>query len=135
MSQPERSAMHAPPTLLFVYNAKPGLLHAIGDSFHKWLAPASYPCALCALTYGFFTMRPAWRRYLDSLPVEPSFVYRDDFRRGWPPYAAWPLPLVALARNDGLDQVIGASDFLRLDDVAALIRLMDERLAPFGLRS
>lgn len=39
-------------TLIFVYNAKSGLISAFGDMVHKIVSPATYPCSLCALTYG-----------------------------------------------------------------------------------
>lgn len=43
--------------LVIVYNANAGLLAGAMDSLHKLFAPASYPCKLCALTYGLLSMR------------------------------------------------------------------------------
>ena len=50
--------------LVIVYNADAGLAAALFDAVHKVVAPATYPCSLCAVTYGALTMRPQWRRYL-----------------------------------------------------------------------
>ncbi len=43
--------------LVIVYNAKAGLLAGAMDSIQKLAAPATYPCKLCALTYGLVRMR------------------------------------------------------------------------------
>ncbi len=55
------------PTLICIYNADGGVLNAARDMAHKILAPATYPCSLCALTYGAFTMQSEWRRTIDRL--------------------------------------------------------------------
>ena len=68
-------------TLIFVYNADGGVFHAIGDMVHKIFSPSTYPCSLCALTYGPFTMRAAWRSFLDKLGLSVFFLYRDEFRK------------------------------------------------------
>jgi hypothetical protein len=50
-----------PHRLLFVYNADGGLLPGLKDMFHKILSPGTYPCSLCAVTYGATAMRPEWK--------------------------------------------------------------------------
>jgi len=66
--------------LVIVYNANEGLLAGAMDSLHKLFAPATYPCKLCALTYGLLAMRREWRAYLDGLAMEARFHHRPDFR-------------------------------------------------------
>ena len=58
--------------LVIVYNANEGLLAGAMDSLHKLFAPASYPCKLCALTYGLLSMRGEWRRFLDGVGLRRS---------------------------------------------------------------
>ncbi len=49
------------PALVFVYNANSGLLNALLDMGHKVVSPRTYPCSLCALTYGSLGLRDAPR--------------------------------------------------------------------------
>ena len=118
------------PTLIFVYNANGGVLSALGDTVHKIISPATYACSLCALTYGPFTMRGEWRRFLLQLPCAKLFLYRDELRQdlGMRDLA---LPAILLARGPGEpDLLISASELNGLTDLAALIALVDERLTP-----
>ena len=65
--------------ILFVYNAGSGLFSAVTDWVHKILSPKTYECSLCALTHGSFTMHEEWKRFIDSLPAQVEFLYRDEF--------------------------------------------------------
>jgi hypothetical protein len=70
--------------LIFVYNANSGLAEAIRHAFHKQLFPASYPCSLCALTFGLVSMRGEWKRHWQALDVKVVFHHRDDFTAAYP---------------------------------------------------
>lgn len=70
--------------LLIVYNADSGILNAIAHAIHKQLAPETYPCSLCALTYGMVSMKNEWRDFLDQLPLEAVFHHKDDFEDAFP---------------------------------------------------
>lgn len=118
------------PTLICVYNADGGLLNALRDMVHKLLAPASYPCSLCALTYGAIGMEPAWRKALDRLGLPVMFLYRDEFR-GRLDKRDLALPAVLLGGAEGEPQVlINAAELAALPDLWALIALVEERLKP-----
>jgi hypothetical protein len=119
--------------LIFVYNARPGLLNGMIDSIHKALSPSTYPCGLCALTYGHFTMRPDWKAWLDALPLPHAFIYRAAFREAWPSAAKWALPLVALEADGRLEPVLQAAEFNRMNSLDDLIRMLDERLSALGV--
>lgn len=111
--------------LLFVYNADDGLAHKLMDAVHKALSPETYPCGLCAVTYGPVGMRPAWRAFVGALPVEATFLHREAFRRQ---YDDRPLPAVLFEADDGrLDEVVPASGLVAGPDPEAdLTRLMRE---------
>ncbi len=51
---------------------------------HKVVSPATYPCSLCATTYGAVAMKPAWRAYLRRLSLGVAFFHRPDFRAPTP---------------------------------------------------
>ncbi len=106
--------------LVLVYNAEAGIAAGILDSVHKVVSPGTYPCSLCAVTYGLVGMRREWRDWLASLAIPAVFHHRRDFRAAWPAAADWPLPLVALARGDRLQLLLGEAALAALPDIAAL---------------
>jgi hypothetical protein len=114
--------------LVIVYNANEGLLAGAKDSLHKLFAPASYPCKLCALTYGLLSMRGEWRRFLDGVGVETIFHHRPDFRTAFPAAADWPLPLIAVEQDGQLAALVSAADFASIADLPAMMELVRKRL-------
>jgi hypothetical protein len=114
--------------LVFVYNANAGLVAGLLDSVHKIASPATYPCSLCAVTYGPVAMRRRWRDYLSKLPIHVDFYHRPDFRAAFPAAADWPLPLVAIDRAGSLKLLLGADDLDAMADVGALITALEARL-------
>ena len=114
--------------LILVYNADGGLLNAVKDAVHKIAAPSTYPCSLCALTYGWVSMRGRWRRFLASLPHENVFHHRDDFADAFPTLAV-ALPAILLEEGVGPPKVlVSAPELDALPDLKALIALVEERL-------
>ena len=114
--------------LVIVYNANAGLLAGAMDSLHKLFAPATYPCKLCALTYGLLAMRREWRAYLDGLAMEILFHHRPDFRAAFPQAADWPLPLIAVEQDGQLAVLISAADFAGIVDLPQLMAVVARRL-------
>ena len=76
--------------LVFVYNAESGLLNALRDGLHKALSPETYPCSLCALTYGAVSMKRPWAAFVDTLPLPVLFRYRDTAQAWLGPKATLP---------------------------------------------
>lgn len=65
--------------LILVYNADSGLFNAIRDGVHKFIAPNTYQCNLCALTFGTITMKEEWKTFIESLGIPADFLHRDEF--------------------------------------------------------
>lgn len=117
------------PTLMFIYNARGGLLSALGDMVHKIVSPATYPCSLCALTYGAVSMQGEWRRFLDGTGLPTLFLYRDEFHSD---LDGRDLPLPAILLGGEADPplvLVSAAELDALPHLAALIALVRERLA------
>ena len=114
--------------LVFVYNAKSGIAAGIMDSIHKTLSPATYPCDLCAITYGALRMDAAWKAWLKAQPVESEFRYRDEFRVAHPEIDA-PFPAVFRDDEGQLELLVKAEDFANTPTVDALIALIESRVA------
>lgn len=116
-------------TLIFVYNANGGLFSAMADAAHKLISPATYPCSLCAITYGAVSMRGEWKSYLKRLPHDTRFYHRDDFARDWPDEVA-ALPAIFVQTGPGALAVLAAKqDLDKVQSVVELMDLLDERLA------
>lgn len=116
------------PTLIFVYNADGGPLNALRDMVHKIVSPATYPCSLCALTYGPFAMRREWRTFLHSLGCAKLFLYRDEVR-DLLHMDDLALPVILLAQGPGQPEVlVDAGDLNGLGDCDSLIGLVKQRL-------
>lgn len=132
---------HDRPTLILVYNADGGALHALGDMVHKIVSPATYPCSLCALTYGPVAMRRRWRDFLGGLGHRTLFLYRDEFRTALD-NRDLPLPAILLGgETDPPAVLVSAAEMNALPDLGALIALVEARLrdprtaAPPALRT
>lgn len=115
--------------LVIVYNANAGLLAGVMDSVHKIVSPSTYPCQLCAVTYGLVSMRREWRAFLDEVGLDVVFHHRPDFRAAYCQAADWPLPLIAVDVDGVLAPLVNAGDFDDIADVATLIRVVRQRLA------
>lgn len=122
----------APPRLIFVYNAEAGVAAGLRDSIHKLVSPATYPCSLCAITYGLVGMRAAWRDWLERQSLAAEFYHRADFHAAFPALRGEPLPLVALADTATATVIIPAAELDTVADVDQLTRLVSHRLATRG---
>lgn len=112
-----------PDRLIFVYNADGGIAQGIIDSVHKTLSPATYPCSLCAITYGTFTMDRRWRAWLKALPMAAVFYHKDDS-----PYRDVTLPVVLVERDGQVETLVSAAQLNTLDSVDALIAAVEANL-------
>lgn len=121
MSAPARPA---PDRLIFIYNADGGLVQMVLDSLHKTLSPATYPCSLCAITYGSLMMHPKWRKWLKALPMSAVFQHKDDT-----PHKHIPLPAVLRERGGEIEVLIDAPTLDGLGSLDALIAEMEARLS------
>jgi len=118
-----------PHHLLFVYNADGGLLPGLKDMFHKILSPGTYPCSLCAVTYGATAMRPEWKEFVQNLPVPVEFLHRDEFVRAYPQWGGHPLPAAfAEAPTGELTPFIEAPE-MDAADLNQLMAVVRARLA------
>lgn len=115
------------PRVLMVYNADGGLFAMVSDAVHKVLSPATYPCSLCAITYGPVSMKREWRRFLEELPARVTFHHRDDFAADWPE-AEFALPAILHEVGGALSELVSAGELDAAKSVAELSALVRERL-------
>ncbi|MEM6997881.1 MAG: hypothetical protein AAF413_03130 [Patescibacteria group bacterium] len=70
--------------LVFTYNADSGIANALIDYGKKYLAPGSYDCQLCMLSYGPFGMKRDWKKFIESLDADVRFLHKDEFESEFP---------------------------------------------------
>ncbi len=120
-------------TLILVYNADGGVFAALADAVHKVISPATYPCSLCAVSYGAVAMKQEWRAFLDALPMAKRFHHRDDFRVAWPALDI-ALPAILVQHGDAMpDLLVDAETLDAQRDIAALTTTVRAALAAHGL--
>ncbi|GAA4025634.1 hypothetical protein GCM10022281_00210 [Sphingomonas rosea] len=118
----------SPARLLFVYNADSGLVNALKDAWHKTVSPRTYPCSLCATTYGAVSMRPEWRTFLKRLNIPAVFLHRDEWQRAHPAVAE-PLPAIFIQHGNEEPQVlVRATDMPLGQGLDQLMKLLTSRL-------
>ncbi|UCE90515.1 MAG: hypothetical protein JSW10_00480 [Pseudomonadota bacterium] len=98
-------------SVLFVYNSDSGLFNTLTDIAHKIFAPGTYSCAMCAITHGYFAVRPEWQEFLESLDADCRFMHRDEFAERYPGTAV-ALPAVFID-----DQVGGITQCLDAETI------------------
>lgn len=110
--------------LIFVYNAQDGFINGILDSLHKKISPKTYPCKLCAITYGNFSMHPEWKKFLDTLQIEKEFLHKKEFINTYPSFADLKLPVVLL-QDKNIEVLISAEEFLKINTIDELKRIIE----------
>ena len=113
--------------LLFVYAADSGAVQALIHVVHKIVSPSTYPCSLCALTYGPLGQRAAWKRALADLGVDSEFLHRDELHQRYgADHAA--LPAVFRIVDGRPAPLIAKPELDACRDLDALIALVEARL-------
>jgi hypothetical protein len=113
--------------LLFVYNANAGIVAGIMDSLHKTFSPSTYPCNLCAITYGALRMDPTWKAWLRAQPFESTFYHHSDFRVAYPDLTV-DLPVILIEQQGRIQTLVAATEFKETPSVTELIILIESRL-------
>ena len=123
-----------PKRLICVYNADTGLIQALMHAVHKQLWPETYPCSLCALTYGAVSMRGDWKAFWQALDYQVEFYHRDDFTRDVPLFGTGgarevALPVVMLGEAEAEPRVLISKEELdAMEDVDALMARVKKEL-------
>lgn len=112
--------------LLFVYNADSGLFSVVADFAHKILSPKTYACHLCALTYGDFSMKQEWKKFIECLPVKAEFLHKDAFEKRYG--TAVELPAVFVATSGGVKGLISRAEIESCQSLHELETMVTERL-------
>ena len=117
--------------LIFIYNAKSGVVNELVDIAHKIVSPETYDCNLCALSYGAFFMEKKWSTYIETLPIKSTFTFRDKFSKKGGNNLKFPSVFL---RNDvGLEEIITATEINEIKNLDQLIGLLNQKLGQQGI--
>ena len=119
--------------LVFVYNADRGLFNMMADISHKVLSPSTYPCNLCALTHGAFSMRKEWRDFLAKIKPPLTFLHRDEFRKEFKLEDELPAIYIKDLRTDNLRPFLDARTLKTLTGLEDLKHMISDKLTLEGL--
>ena len=118
--------------LIFVYNAKRGLLNKLTDYAHKVVSPTTYPCNFCQLTHSNTGMYTEWAQFLADLPIESKFLYKDqldELRIG----IGLSAPAVLLEQNENISTILSAKELNQLQSLPELKSLLGRKLSLLSL--
>jgi len=114
-------------SLLFVYNADTGLFSVVTDYAHKILSPKTYPCNLCALTYGNMGMNKRWKEFIAGLKVPIEFLHRDEFVK-FHDVSDTQLPAAFVKKGESITMLITSGEINKCTSVDALIALVTKKV-------
>jgi len=117
--------------LIFIYNAKSGVVNELIDFAHKIVSPETYDCNLCAISYGAFSMKKKWSTYIETLPFKSTFTYKDKFSKNG--YINIKFPSVFIRSNEKLDEIISATEINEIKNLDQLIGLLNQKLYQQGI--
>ena len=112
--------------LIFIYNAKSGLVNEFLDFAHKTFSPSTYNCNLCAISYGNFTMKKKWSDYISSLPVRALFTYKDKVSEYG--YNNIELPSIIFRNGSSSKVIVSSEEINKLKKIDQLINILSDRL-------
>ena len=114
--------------LVFVYNARSDIFSKVIDFAHKIISPATYSCSLCSLTHGSLGMHQEWAEFIQNLPYQISFLYKDQVEAP----SGMDLPQVWLLEGPSKKVLINAHQLKSLSSLKALMTLIRTRLEEEG---
>jgi hypothetical protein len=113
--------------LVFVYNADSGALNAIKDAIHKAVKPSTYPCSLCAVTYGAISMKREWKTFINTLRFPAEFLHRDEFCAQYD-CTGVSYPVAFLIENGKRSELISTEEMNATTTLDDMIRLVESKL-------
>ncbi|TSD05597.1 MAG: hypothetical protein Greene07147_302 [Parcubacteria group bacterium Greene0714_7] len=119
--------MNTKTKLLFVYNVDSSVFAQISDAFKKVIAPATYECNLCMVTYGVVSMKGEWKEFLDASTFEKEFLHKDEFHQRYPEFKGVKLPAVFIINTNVITLLISSEEINLQGDIAGLKKLINSK--------
>jgi len=123
--------------LVFVYNAKSGVVNGIFDYVHKFVSPSTYSCNLCSLTYDNLGKKNEWANYLNNLSVNIIFAYKDNINNQKDAFLinysdSIQPPCLFIVKDSIQIEIINSTEMNKLNNLDELKVLLNNRLIEFN---
>lgn len=118
MEKPEKK-------LIFVYNAGSGFIHEFSDYVHKIISPSTYLCNLCDITFGNFSIKNRWKKFIENLDIPVEFLHKDEFAEKYSKKGKFPS---AFIKNEHLKLFISQNEMNSLENLNELMELVKKKL-------
>lgn len=116
--------------LIFVYNANSGKLNLYKDVAHKIFSPQTYPCSLCAITYGVLKEDETWKKFREHSDLSMEFHHIDEFnaiyRSKW--LKKFDFPVILAENEQDLEIFISKEELDAMENSDALIDVIQQRI-------
>lgn len=116
--------------LIFVYNAKSGIINGLIDWTHKIISPESYVCSLCSLTYNNFGKINKWKFFLNSLDHQVIFLYKNQVKSKQTSFKD-DLPCIYLVKEKDSKILMTSKELNLCKNLDSLIITLRKRLEEF----
>ena len=116
-----------PSSIIFIYNAKSGIINGLADVLHRTFSPSTYPCKLCDISYGPLRMKPEWKKFLDETGYEYSFFLSDQFKKKYG-FLIPSLPSIYMKQGREWKVLMDKKDFEPIQSIEQLIQVLDEKI-------
>ena len=113
--------------IVLVYNANADKISVLKDFFIKEFTPSDYPCNLCRITFGTFTMKTEWKQFLDSLPLKKEFLHKDEFAKKYA-LSITDFPAIFVGDENNLALLISRAELNKVHTLQALQQLVLQKL-------
>ena len=115
-------------TIIFVYNARSGIVNAVLDTAHKILTPATYSCRLCDITYGLTGEKKLWKQFRQRSSMPMKFLHKDQFlaeyKGKW--LEKYTFPIVLAETSDTLEVLISTMSLNTMKNTEELIESIEK---------
>ena len=117
-----------PEKIIFIYNASDDLLSVSFDFIHKIASPSTYQCSLCKVTYGNFSMHEEWESYIEALPFEVEFLYKNNYLEFHEDLISKEFPVAYKYDGDSYEVLISQQEFDLCNDLNDLMDIMNQKV-------
>lgn len=115
-------------TIIFIYNAKSGLLAGLSNVVTKMVAPSQYKCNLCKITYGPLSVKEEWAQFLETLPQNKIFLHKDELKNEYAELGNYALPAIFLHHVNEFSLLVSKEQLNKLKSVQELKEVLKSAL-------
>lgn len=118
--------------LIFAYNVDSSFWAKGQDYIFSKLRLNKNSCHLRHLTFGLFSMKKPWRKFLQFLPYQKEFLYRNNFNQAYPIFKNVPLPAIFIKQNGDLKLLVGPEEIAGQNNLSTLKKILKNKLLTLG---